>query len=224
MSSLNFQVKKDLATINKTVITNIIKMLAYRGWVNKTNVDNLISSISSSNKDNKIYSVKLDVDLTDFETYEPFENKKEWKKFVPNTLVIFIYNQKITGKSQAISDFINIYSNYHKIIVIDSITDKIKQTLTSAKLIEIFVEPEFMMNITEHVCCPEFQVLNNKELDEINESYGVKKKEMNKQYDSDPMSRYLFLRRGQGIRVVRNNYLTGQSVNYRIITHKALQK
>ena len=37
-----------------------------------------------------------------------------------------------------------------------------------------------MINITEHVCCPQFIVLTNEEADECNKSYNVKKKEMQK--------------------------------------------
>lgn len=220
MSVANYQIRKDPEIINETVITNIIKMLAYRGWVDNDDIKKISSELLNSKKEEKIYNIKLKKKLTDIQTYEPFENKKEWKNFNSDNIIIFLYNQKITGKSQQLTDFINKYNNYHKIIVVDSITDKSRQALTTSKFIEVFSETEFMINITEHVCSPEFIVLSNEEADECNKSYNVKKKEMQKQYDSDPISRYLFLKRGQVIRIIRNNEVTGQSVSYRIIVHK----
>jgi DNA-directed RNA polymerase subunit H (RpoH/RPB5) len=220
MSVANYQIRKDAEIINETVLTNIIKMLAYRGWVDNNDIKKISSDLLNSKKEEKIYNVKLKKSLNDVQTYEPFETKKEWKIFNSDNIIIFLYNQKITGKSQQLTDFINKYSNYHKIIVVESITDKSRQVLSSSKFIEIFSEVEFMINITEHVCCPEFIVLSNDESDECNKSYNVKKKEMQKQYDSDPISRYLFLKRGQVIRIIRNNEVTGQSVSYRIVVHK----
>jgi DNA-directed RNA polymerase subunit H (RpoH/RPB5) len=221
MSVANYQIKKDTETVNETIITNIVKMLAYRGWVDEDNIKKISSDLLNLKKEEKIYNIKLKKSLIDVETYEPFENKKDWKNFKSENIIVFIFNQKITGKSQQLTDFINKYNDYHKIIIVESITDKSHQVLTSGKFIEIFSEVEFMINITEHVCCPQFIVLTNEEADECNKSYNVKKKEMQKQYDSDPISRYLFLRRGQVIRIIRNNTLTAQSVSYRIIVHKA---
>lgn len=220
MSLSSYQINKDYATIIETVITNIIKMLAYRGWVDDNNIKKTVSELLELKKEEKIFNIKLKKNLLNVNTYEPFEDKKEWKNFNSENIIIYLYNQKITGKSQQLLDFMNKYSNYHKIIVVESITDKYKQILTSSKFVEIFSENEFMMNITEHVCCPQFIVLTTDELEECNKSYGVKKKEMQKQFDTDPMSRYLFLRRGQAVRIIRNSDVSGQSVSYRIVVHK----
>lgn len=220
MSLSSYQIKKDYNTIIETVITNIIKMLAYRGWVSDENIKKLVSDILETKKEEKIFNIKLQKNLLNVNTYEPFEEKKDWKNFNSENVIIYLYNQKITGKSQQLLDFINKYNNYHKIIVVESITDKYKQILTSNKFIEIFSENEFMINITEHVCCPQFIVLTNEELEECNKSYGVKKKEMQKQFDTDPISRYLFLRRGQAVKIIRNSDVSGNAVSYRIIAHK----
>lgn len=222
MTSTNHQIKKDSNTITESVITNIIKMLAYRGWINdnfdvmKKTIDDLLKS----KRDEKIYSIKLQKNLSEIETYEQFENKTEWKNFNGNNVVVFLSGQKITGKSQILLDFISKYNTYHKIIVVDSITDKARQVLSSSKYTEVFTEMEFMMNITEHVCCPQFTVLTSQEIEELLLSYNVKKKELPKQYDIDPISRYLYIKRGQVIRIIRNSETTGQSVAYRIVVHK----
>ncbi len=222
MALANYQIKKDSNTITESVVTNIVKMLAYRKWIdnNPDVVKKIAEDLLKSKKEEKIYNIKLQKNLVDIETYEQFENKAEWKNFNGNNVIVFLSNQKITGKSQILSDFITKYITYHKIIIVDSITEKARQVLTSGKYTEVFTENEFMMNITEHVCCPEFTVLTTQEIDELLLSYNVKKKELPKQYDIDPISRYLCIKRGQVVRIVRNSETTGQSVAYRIVVHK----
>jgi DNA-directed RNA polymerase subunit H (RpoH/RPB5) len=226
MATTNHQIRKDNATVNETVITNIVKMLAYRGWViNEDNsIKKTVEELFKSKKEEKIFTIKLNKNLVDVETYDPFENKKEWKNFNGDSIIVYLSNQKVTGKSQILTDFIAKYNNYHKIIIVDSITEKIRHGLSSIKYTEVFKEVEFMLNITDHVCCPQHTVLSNKEFEEFLKSYNIKRKEMPKQFDVDPMSRYLYLKRGQAIRIVRNSEMTGQSVFYRIIVHKVSVK
>lgn len=224
MSSANYQIRKNNHEIAETVITNIIKMLMYRKWMDKnSDINVIINELFKSRKDEKIYNIKLSKNLADIETYEPFEDKKSnaWKDFNGKNIMVYMSNLKVSGKSQILNDFITKYQNFHKIIIVESITDKVRQTMAISKFVEIFTEAELMMNITEHVCCPEFIVLENEELNEILEVYNAKRKDLPKQFDSDPMSRYLFLRRGQAVRVIRNSETTGQSVAYRIIIHKS---
>lgn len=224
MSSASYQIRKNTQEIAETVITNIVKMLMYRKWIDEnTDIKVMIDELFKNRKEDKIYNIKLSQNLLDNETYESFEDKKDkkiWGEFNGKNVIVLMTNLKISGKSQNLNDFISKYSNYHKIIIVDSITEKVRQMMTSGKFIEIFTEPELMINIMEHVCCPEFTVLKNEELVELLQSYDAKRKDLLKQLDTDPISKYLFLRRGQAVRVVRNSETTGQSVAYRIIIHK----
>jgi DNA-directed RNA polymerases I, II, and III subunit RPABC1 len=232
MSSANYQTEKSAQDVTKIVITNIIKMLMYRKWVNgKIGAETIANDLLNSRKEEKIYNLKLSENLSNVDTYEPFDNKKEdskWKDFNGNNVVIFLSKLKVSsGKAPSLNEFINKYQNFHKIIVVDSITDKIRQSMTSGKLIEIFSEYELMMNLSDHVCCPKYQVLkntvdvdNDEEVTSFLKSYNVKRNELQKQLDTDTATRYLFLRRGQVVRVVRNSATTAESVTYRIIIHK----
>jgi DNA-directed RNA polymerase subunit H (RpoH/RPB5) len=223
MSQANYQVWMDNQTITETVLKNILCMLGVRGWIKNDDeyIKTITTELLSSKKDDKIFNIKLDKNLVDVETYEPSENKSEWKNFNGNNLIVYLSGQKVTGKTPAINDFIAKYNNYHKIIIVDTITDKIKTSLTTGKYTEIFKEAEFMINIYRHQACPTFTVLTKAESDELLKSYNLKKKEMPRQFDTDPMSRYLFLRREQIVRIVRNSELTCQSVSYRIVVHKS---
>jgi DNA-directed RNA polymerase subunit H (RpoH/RPB5) len=228
MISTDYQIKNNNVTelnsnaIIKNVITNVIKMLIYRKWLNGNSdfIQKLTEDLLNSKKEEKIYNIKLQNNLINIETYEQFEKKTESKNFNGDNVIIFILNQKIMTKSQIITDFISKYNSYHKIIIVESITEKIKQSLLTNKYTEVFIEKEFLINIMDHVCSPqEVTVLTTVELTDLLLSYNAKKKELPKQYDIDPLSRYLYIKRGQIIRIIRNSEITGQSVAYRIIIH-----
>ena len=87
-ANTNHQILKDTQTITKTVLVNIVKMLIYRGWVKNPDPNKLAEELLKTRKDEKIYNVKLSENLADVETYEPFDNKKEWKNFNGNNIVI----------------------------------------------------------------------------------------------------------------------------------------
>lgn len=259
MSTTNDQIQKNAHTVNETIITNIIKMLEYRHWIinDKTSREKLVSSLTNQKKEDKIYTIKLKKNLKDIDTYEPSENKNEWKNFDGNNIIILLSEQKIKGKSNIITDFINKNTNSHKIIIVETISEKARQVLTHTnKHTEVFTEVEFMINLTEYIFCPpQIEILNTNEsqeevkkmlkgggdeddeemqdileqlfgggvennISEFLSSYKVKKNELPKQFINDPMSRYLYLKRGQVIRIIRNSEVTGYSVYYRIIVNK----
>jgi DNA-directed RNA polymerase subunit H (RpoH/RPB5) len=264
MAFVNDQIQKKSNVINETILTNMLKMLEYRKWIinDDNSRENLVKNLINKKKEEKIYTIKMKNNLNDIDTYEPNENKNEWKNFDGKNIIIFMFDQKIKGKSNVINEFIAKNINTHKIIIVDSISEKARQLLIqSNKHTEVFTEVEFMLNITEHICCPPIieilspqeskdevakmlnannkivdntniddemqdilgEMFNDKSFNNINEfllSYKVKKNELPKQFINDPMSRYLYLKRGQVIRIIRNSESTGFSVYYRIIVNK----
>lgn len=220
MSTVNYNVNLSNSAKHERIISNIINMIAYRKWINddEDNINNIVREILSNKRDEKIYNIKLQMDLIKDDTYCNDEIDK--KNFNGTHLIIYIINQKIATKPNFIIDFINKNNNTHKIIVVDSITDKIRQSLYTNKYTEVFQEQDFMVNLSNHVCWPtSVSILSNDEVVELMESYRLKKKELPKIFDIDPMSRYLFLKRGQIIRIVRNSQMTGQAIAYRIVIH-----
>lgn len=224
MSSINFQVFMNNSTITKTIITNVVKMLIYRGWIHNNNdisfVENLVNDLIKNKKEETIYNIKLSINLLNYDTYEQMEDKKNWKNFDGTQIYLFLSNQTITGKSQILIDFINKYNKYHKIIIVENITDKAKDTLMKNDYTEIFIENELMINLSEHIFSSQYIVLNSEEKEQLLKDYHLKKKELPKQHTSDPMSRYLFLKQGQIAKIIRNSQITAQSVYYRIIINK----
>lgn len=216
----NLQIYKDKTEILDTLLTNVVKMLVYRKWLN--NVSDIKTFINNLKKktNEKIYTIQLSTNLMDIETYEQFENKTKWKKFDGSVVVVYILNQKLTGKTQPLSEFLNRYENVHKIVIFDDMLDKYKNSVLSEKFLEFFKEKELMINIADHKACPIFEVLSSDEREEMMDTYNVIKKEIPKQFDLDPMSRYLYVKQEQILRIISNSPISGQVVNYRIVIGK----
>jgi len=222
LNELLLQTRKDSQTIKKTVITNIIKMIKNRKWISGSDdfINNMIDKLN--NNDDDKFEINLDISLNELSTYEGDEKDTD-KNFNGKKVMILLLHQKISGlnKSPAINDFLNTYKNYHKILIVDSITDKTKQMITNYKHTEIFTEDFFMLDLMEHVCSPKYEILSNDEAIEFLESYKItKKKEIPKMYDIDPASKYYYMKRKQIVRIIRNSEMTGESVFYRVIVHK----
>lgn len=218
-------VRKDTETIRKTVLTNIIKMLNNRKWITNDNVEKRIKEISDSYNDDQIYKIKLDIALSKLDTYDPPDDdtpKKQEKDFDDNIVMVKLWPQKVTSiaKSPIILEFLTNYKKNHKILIVDSISDKSKHQLVTTKYTEVFNEAFMMLDILGHVCSPQYEVLNPTDSNELLKSYHLTRKQMKRMYDSDPVSLYLFLKRKQIVRIIRNSELTGKSVDYRIVIHK----
>mgnify|MGYP001563756878 CR=1 FL=1 len=216
---------KDTDTIRNTVLANIVKMLSSRGWILRENVGEKTKKIIDSYNDEQLYKLELDVNLGKFDTYDPPDDdstKKQDKNFNDKIVYIKLLPQKVTSisKSPIITEFLNTYKNSHKILIVDSISDKSKHQLTSNKYMEVFLETHLLIDILSHVCSPQYEVLSNVEAKEVLESYNVTKKQMKKQNDTDPISLYYFLKKKQILRIIRNSEITGHSTDYRIVIHK----
>ena len=216
-------IRKDSATIQKDILTNVVKMLVDRKWILRENISDIVKLLIENKNDEGIYTIKLNVDLFNVPVYEESEDKSEWKNFNGKTIALLNIHQKIAGKSQSINDFIAKYNNVHKIIVAEHINEKGKQIVMSAtnnKFTEIFIEDEFMLNLLEHESSPKYEVLTIQEADEIKESYKMSKRQTPKMYDTDQAARHLYLKRGQLVRIIRNSEMTGESIAYRLVIHR----
>lgn len=224
-NSIYLPVRKDSETVRKTVLTNVVKMLNNRKWIADENVEKYITKLIDSYNDEQIYKITVDVALSKLPTYEPSDDdapKKQEKEFDDTIVMIKLLPQKVTSvaKSPIISEFLSNYKKNHKILIVDSISDKTKYQLVATKHTEVFKESFLMLDIMSHVCSPQFEVLSPNESTELLSSYHLTRKQMKRMLDTDPVSLYLFLKRKQIVRIIRNSELTGKAIDYRIVIHK----
>lgn len=203
INPLLLPIEKDTETIRKTVLTTIIKMLTYRKWLKQEKLDENIIKIISINSDDNLYKIKLD-------------------NYTNDSVIIKLLPQKVTGlnKSSIILDFIKTYKKEHKILVIDDITDKAKQQLQNMPSMEVFNESFLMLNLVDYVSSPQYEILTSDESAEFLESYHVKKNKLPIIFNNDPAALYLYVKKGDILRIIRNSEITGKSIGYRIVVNK----
>jgi DNA-directed RNA polymerase subunit H (RpoH/RPB5) len=206
-------VYKNPETIRKEVLKNCIKMLKERKLIDDKDLDKQIVKTQIPNEED-IYIIDINKAIL-----PDSDDKVYMKDFDGNKVVIKIIHQKIQGlsKSPVIKDVIDKYKKYHKIFIVDMISDKAKQIVCESPNTEVFNESFLMINLIEHIDSPKYEILNEEEGIEVLDSYLVKKKELLKILLSDPASKYYNLKRGQIIRVIRFSEQSGYSIAYRIV-------
>ena len=148
-----------------------------------------------------------------------FEGTKMYIKILPQ--------QKITSieKTIPLNDFINKYSKYHRIVVIDSITEKPLTKINEMENIEVFTEADLMINLVDHVASPQYQVIRENMVDQFKNDYKITTLHyLPIMYDTDRAAKYLYVKKGQIVRIVRNTKNTETAIGYRVIAKKGHAK
>ena len=133
----------------------------------------------------------------------------------------YIPTQKLNF--DAIKDFIKLLgaseANIGLILISGKISDQAKrklQEISNELLIEIFTLNELVVNITEHELVPKHILLSIEEKDALLKRYKIKESQLPKILMSDPVARYLGLKRGDVVKIVRVSETAGRYITYRI--------
>ena len=93
---------------------------------------------------------------------------------------------------------------------------KLIPTVASRFIIDKFQEAELLVNITHHELVPPHELLIPAEKKELLDRYKLKDSQLPRILQSDPVARYLGLRRGQVVKILRRSETAGRYASYRI--------
>ena len=141
-------------------------------------------------------------------------------------LIIRLYFEYLEGLKISANDISLFFTNMKDakadtgiIIISGTLTSQAKQKMADINYelqIECFNISELMVNITEHSYVPKHILLNDEEKTQLLKRYKIKENQLPKILTSDPIARYLGLRRGNVVKIIRDSETAGKYVTYRI--------
>jgi DNA-directed RNA polymerase I, II, and III subunit RPABC1 len=82
--------------------------------------------------------------------------------------------------------------------------------------IELFQESDLIVNITHHELVPKHLLLSDDEKKDLLERYRLKESQLPRIQREDPVAKYLGLKRGQVVKIIRRSETSGRYASYRI--------
>jgi len=218
------------------MITNVVKMLMERGVLNGPRLkdsihQNIINPLGENKKMGNRNEVaqqiakKLIRNFRDDNTcIFPVDNPMSSDS--KNYKLVLVLDQKIHSvtKSSVLADYFFKNESEHKIIIVNEINYRSKQSILSHfPLVEVFSQHELMFDIVEHIYVPVHDLLSKDETEKIREEYQLQKKDFPWVFISDPISRYYKASIGQVFRIYRASETSGLSIYYRMIIRDIVQ-
>uniref|UniRef100_A0A6G6AAS6 RNA polymerase subunit 5 n=1 Tax=Borely moumouvirus TaxID=2712067 RepID=A0A6G6AAS6_9VIRU len=201
-----FSIMKSDSEKVKTILTNILKMLSNRIYMDKEDKKQNLLNLENNFDPAKYVDDKGDNTFT--------LTTRNGDKYA-----IKIMFQKISaiGKQSPVSEFINEYNNHKKIIVAQEYNAKIESQVSKYGA-QIFLESRLLSDLINNKFQPEFELLSPTEMKQFKTEYNVNEYTIKKYNRSDPVVQYFGLKKGDIIRIIRPSIVSGESIDYRIVT------
>lgn len=193
--------------IRQIVLTNVVKMLFERHLFPDGDLEDIIKKVLSITSDDYIYNIGSGVNR--------LGNKTSYVcKIIP-------YKLTAIAKSYGLTEFIESNKNVHKIIIVKDINSKVLNhaTLIGGDLVEVFLEKHLMIDLASHILVPKHIILTTDEVNELLESYIIKKSNMPRILISDRIAKYYNMQVGDICKIIRPSEKSGYVPYYRYVVN-----
>ena len=194
---------KDLILKLYKVYKTLNKMMDDRGYITTDikNYEDWLKDVEKLDSMGGIYSKKND------------KNKKLYYLYIPTEKINADCIKTFIGKMKDASAESGI------IIVSGKMSQQAKQKIidiSSDLSIDIFTINDLVVNITEHELVPKHILLSNKDKEELLKRYKIKENQLPKILTTDPVAKYLGLKKGDVVKIIRKSETAGKYITYRI--------
>ncbi|KAK3988539.1 RNA polymerase [Cladorrhinum sp. PSN332] len=101
-------------------------------------------------------------------------------------------------------------------VALSSQARKVMTVTSQYTLIECFLEEDLLVNITHHELVPKHVLLSRDEKNALLKRYRLKETQLPRILSKDPIARYLGLKRGQVVKIIRTSETAGRYASYRL--------
>jgi DNA-directed RNA polymerase I, II, and III subunit RPABC1 len=191
------------------VFKTLNKMMEDRGYI--------ISKIDSINKEDWLKDIKKSKSMNGF--FTKLDKNDSSKKI--RLYYHYIPSPKLN--MEMIKNFLEIMHKYKAnsgiIIMSGKISQQARQKIQEINnelQVEVFTLNDLVVNITEYELVPKHILLSQKEKQSLLDRYKIKESQLPKILVTDPVARYLGLKRGDVVKIIRVSETAGRYITYRI--------